>query len=77
MRRRLALKLPRSCALGAAVAALLWFAAPTQHSAEGFFPLPIVPPGACVLADGSCQVMPDTFCRLLGGSFQGAGTTCP
>lgn len=45
--------------------------------ADTAFPLPIIPPGACILPDGSCVVTLDTICRYLDGEFQGANTECP
>ena len=41
------------------------------------FPLPVQSPGACILPNGGCQVMPGTFCRFFGGTFLGPDTTCP
>ncbi len=42
----------------------------------GFFPLPPQPNGACITGN-TCQVMPGTFCHVLGGEFLGPGTQCP
>ncbi len=47
-----------------------------ESSDARFFPLPIVPPGACALPNGDCVVTLDTICRLRGGKFQGPQTTC-
>ncbi len=48
----------------------------TETTNDMFFPLPIVPPGACELPNGDCVIAPDTICRLLDGEFQGANTEC-
>ena len=60
-----------------AVAAIVSFASPRTADAGFFFPLPVPPPGACVFADGSCQIAPQTICNFAGGVFLGSKTTCP
>ncbi len=72
-----------------ATAAVLVFAAqsftflnPATAGAEGFFDdvefvgPPNAPGACCIPSTGGCAVVSSSICTDLGGSFQGAGSTC-
>ncbi|MCB9853829.1 MAG: hypothetical protein H6819_12085 [Phycisphaerales bacterium] len=41
-------------------------------------PPPAGKPGACIIpGNGNCIIVTQTFCAIVGGSFQGPGSECP